>query len=93
FKRIAASHPPGYPAKEDSPALVGHITEGWLLTGQLPAGVAIYDESKTIYESAARLFFKKFRPDGKQMRSGDTFDEMGKQPRETAVDVARGGLL
>jgi heparin/heparan-sulfate lyase len=148
FKRIAASHSPGYPARENSPAVVGHITEGWLLTGQLPAGVAIYDEFKTMYEAAAKLFFERFipvrnflypahmhhqgdsyivtrfihdiavswlfrrmgagdvfspqqrfvpyqliyhlRPDGKQMRSGDTFDERGDSPGKRMLMLLTG---
>lgn len=148
FERIAASHSPGYPARANSPAVVGHVTEGWLLTGQLPAGVAIYDESKTMYEAAARLFFERFvpvrnflypahmhhqgdsyivtrfihdiaaswlfrrmgagdvfspqqrfvpyqliyhlRPDGKQMRSGDTFDERGDSPGKRLLMLLTG---
>ena len=135
FVRIAASHSPGYPANPNGHAVVGHGTEGWLLTDQLPAGLAIYDESRQMFEAAARLFFSKFvpvrnffypahmhhqgdsyittrlqhdllanwlfrridagdvftpelqyvpyqliyhlRPDGQQMRSGDTFDPRG----------------
>ncbi|MGQ9608616.1 MAG: heparinase II/III domain-containing protein [bacterium] len=59
---IASSHSPGYPANLDGHAVVGHDTEGWVLTGQLPAGVAIYDESKTMYDASAELFFNKFVP-------------------------------
>ena len=139
FERIAGLHSPGYPAEMVSDAVVGHVTEGWLMTGQLPAGVAVYDESKTMYDAAAALFFDKFvgvrdflyfahmhhqgdsygagrfvfdqaaswlfckmgagdvlstqqqfvpyqfiynlRPDGQQMRSGDTYDEVGKGKR------------
>jgi len=135
FVRIAASHSPGYPANPNGHAVVGHGTEGWLLTDQLPAGLAIYDESRQMFEAAAQLFFSKFvpvrnffypahmhhqgdsyistrlqhdllaswlfrridagdvfshelqyvpyqliyhlRPDGQQMRSGDTFDPRG----------------
>jgi len=139
FERIAASHSPGYPAQLSTGAIVGHSTEGWLLTDQLPAGVAIYDESKTMYDAAARLFFEKFvevrdfyypahahhqgdsyrarfvydqaaswlfrrmgagdvlsreqqfipyhmlyclRPDGQQIRIGDTYDHGGKSGRK-----------
>lgn len=136
FIRIALSHGPGYPANPDSHAVVGHGTEGWLLTDQLPAGLAIYDESPQMFDAAARLFFDKFiqvrnffypshmhhqgdsytgtrlqhdllagllfrcmgagdvftselqyvpyqhiyhlRPDGQQMRSGDTYDDSGR---------------
>jgi len=135
FERIAGGHDPGYPGSLQGMAVVGHTTEGWVLTGQLPAGVAIYDESPTMYDAAARLFFEKFvpvrnfyfpshwhhqgdsyvsriehdlaaswlfrqmrlgdvvsreqqfvpyfivyglRPDGQQLRRGDTYDEPGK---------------
>ncbi len=139
FERIAASHGPGYPAQLSTGAIVGHSTEGWLLTDQLPAGAAIYDESRKMYDAAAELFFKKFvevrnfyypghahhqgdsyrarfvydqaaswlfrrlgggdvlsreqqfmpyhmlyclRPDGQQMRIGDTYDHGGKSGRK-----------
>ncbi len=62
FQRLAASHGPYYPARLDTHAVVGHDTEGWLLTGQLPIGVAIYDESPVMYDAAARLFARKFVP-------------------------------
>ncbi|MEK7396076.1 MAG: heparinase II/III family protein, partial [Candidatus Poribacteria bacterium] len=62
LETIASSHSPGYPANPDGHAVVGHDTEGWLLTGQLPAGIAICDESKTMYDSSAELFFRKFVP-------------------------------
>ena len=60
FERIAASHDPGYPADPASSAVVGHVTEGWLLTAQLPAGVAIHDEQPQMYDAAAALFFDRF---------------------------------
>ncbi len=60
--RIASSHAPGYPASMRCPAVVGHETEGWILTAQLPAGVAIYDESKVMYDAAAKVFFERFVP-------------------------------
>ena len=61
FKRIASLHRPYYPAEaERCNAVVGHDTEGWLLTGQLPAGVAIHDESPEMYDAAARVFFDTF---------------------------------
>ena len=148
FEYVAASHGPGYPANPNSHAVVGHDTEGWLLTGQLPIGVAIYDESKTMYDAAAVLFFDKFvpvrdflypahmhhqgdsyfqtrfihdqavswlfrrmgggdvfgkeqqfvpyqfiyhmRPDGQQMRSGDTFDDRGSDTRKRLIAVMSG---
>jgi heparin/heparan-sulfate lyase len=63
FERIAALHPPWYPAvTNECLAVVGHDSEGWLLTGQLPVGVAIYDEAPTMYDAAARLFVDKYIP-------------------------------
>ena len=147
FERIAASHGPGYPAQLRSQAVVGHGTEGWLLTDQLPAGVAIYDETQKMYDAAAELFFKKFvevrdfyypghshhqgdsyfgrfvydqaaswlfrrmgagdvlsreqqfvpyhlvyclRPDGQQMRVGDTYDHSGKSGRKNIIMTMTG---
>ena len=134
FERIAGSHSPGYPANPRMHGVVGHETESWVLTGQLPAGVAIYDETRTMYDAAVTLFYNTFvpvrnfhyrghahhqgdsyfsrfmydqtaswlfrrmgagdvlsreqqfvpyqilynlRPDGQQMRRGDTFDDAG----------------
>lgn len=62
FERIAGLHSPGYPAGDRCLAVVGHDSEGWLLTGQLPAGVAIYDENRTMYDAAASLFLRKYVP-------------------------------
>ncbi|HIE27146.1 TPA: hypothetical protein EYP66_07660 [Candidatus Poribacteria bacterium] len=148
LQRIASSHGPGYPADPDGHAVVGHNTEGWLLTGQLPAGVAIYDEDRTMSDAAARLFFRHFvpvrnfvyqahthhqgdsyittrfqhdqaaawlfrrmgagdvfspaqrfvpyqylynlRPDGQQMRSGDTFDQTGRDSRKRFIAMMTG---
>jgi heparin/heparan-sulfate lyase len=147
FERIAASHGPGYPASPESHAVVGHTTEGWLLTAQLPAGVAIYDESRKMYDAAAKLFFEKFievrnfyypghahhqgdsyrarfvydqaaswlfrrigagdvlsreqqfvpyhliyciRPDGQQIRTGDTYDHSGKSGRKQLIVTLTG---
>jgi len=148
FQRIAASHSPGYPANPDGHAVVGHGTEAWLLTDQLPAGLAIYDESEEMFEAASRLFFSKFvevrnffypshmhhqgdsyigtrlqhdllvswlfrrinagdvftreqqyipyqliynlRPDGQQMRSGDTYDTSGRSNSKRRVMTLAG---
>jgi len=60
FERVAASHDPGFPADPEAPSVVGHGTEAWLMTDQLPAGVAIHDETTTMYEAAADLFLDRF---------------------------------
>jgi len=52
----------GYPARMDSLSATGHQSEGHLITSQLPAGIAIYDENQELYDAAARLFFQKFVP-------------------------------
>jgi heparin/heparan-sulfate lyase len=62
FTRIASLHAPGYPASRKASSIVGHNSEGWLLTGQLPAGLAIYQEAPLMYDSALRLFMEKFVP-------------------------------
>ena len=62
LERVADSHGPYFPAELGRGAVVGHNTEGWLLTGQLPAGVAIHDESTTMYDAAAAVFFAEFVP-------------------------------
>jgi heparin/heparan-sulfate lyase len=63
FTRLAALHSPWFPATASNClAVVGHDSEGWLLTGQLPAGVAIHDEDRTMYDAAARLFLDTFVP-------------------------------
>lgn len=146
FQRIAALDPPGYPADPRAGGVVGHSQEAWVLTGQLPAGVAIYDETKTMYDAAATLFqntyvpvrnfhyrghghhqgdsyFSRFmydqtaswlfrrmgagdllsreqqfvpyqilyklRPDGQQMRRGDTFDDSGRSDARKIEDSKR----
>ncbi len=136
FVRIAKLHQPGFPADANTPAVVGHNSEGWLLSGQLPAGLAIYDEDNQMFDAAESLLRQQFvpvrnfhyqahmhhqgdsyisarfvhdimaawlfrraglkqvfskdqqyvpyqllyhlRPDGQQMRSGDTFDDRGR---------------
>ncbi len=62
FKRIAASHTPYFPAQKGHGVLVGHNTEGWLLSDQLPAGLAIYDECPVMFDSASVVFFDEFVP-------------------------------
>jgi heparin/heparan-sulfate lyase len=64
FTRIAASDPDGpcYPAVPNAPGVVGHVTAGPLLTGQIPVGVAIHDEDPRMYEAAAVAFFNTFKP-------------------------------
>ncbi|MHC4662275.1 MAG: heparinase II/III domain-containing protein [Planctomycetota bacterium] len=150
FIRVAGLHSPWYPAENSSGVntIVGHDTEGWLLTAQLPAGVAIYDESSAMYVAAAELFFGRYvevrdffypahmhhqgdsyigarfqhdiaaswlfrrlgagdalsreqqyvpyqliynlRPDGQQMRSGDTYDDQGKSRGKRFIAMAAG---
>jgi heparin/heparan-sulfate lyase len=146
FERIAGSHTPGYPARPRGHGVIGHDTEGWVLAGQLPAGVAIYDESRTMYDAAIVLFhnvfvpprnfhypghahhqgdsyFSRFiydqaaswlfrrmgagdvfsreqqfvpyqilynlRPDGQQLRRGDTFDDSGRGDSRKIEDSKR----
>jgi len=147
FERIAGLHAPGFPADPDGAAVVGHGTEGWLLTAQLPAGVAIYDEAPTMYDAAATLFMTRFvevrdyyypahmhhqgdsyigrfahdqaaswlfrrmgagdvlsreqqyvpyqllyhlRPDGQQVRSGDTYNDNGKSSAKRLIAMMTG---
>jgi len=148
LERVAGLDPPGFPANPGTGAVVGHASEGWLLTGQLPAGVAIYDEKPAMYDAAAKLFFDRFvpvrnysypahmhhqgdsygagrfehdlgaswlfkrmgggdvvsteqrhvpyqfiyslRPDGQQLRSGDTFDDPGKSANKRGVMALAG---
>ena len=60
FQRVANLNAPYYPAQLTANPVVGHTAEGWLLTGQLPAGIAIYDENGVMYDAAAQLFFQKY---------------------------------
>ncbi len=62
FKRISNLHAPWFPARKGHNALVGHDTEGWLLCGQLPAGLAIYDEESEMFDAASNVFFDEFVP-------------------------------
>lgn len=64
FTRIATVDPDGvcYPAAPNAPGVVGHIVMGPLLTGQLPAGLAIHDEEPRMFEAAAMTFFNSFKP-------------------------------
>jgi DNA-binding transcriptional regulator YhcF (GntR family) len=52
FERIASLHPPWYPARERCLAVVGHDSEGWLLTGQLPAGALLPTTERVAVELA-----------------------------------------
>ncbi len=61
FVRAAKSHSPGFPPKRGG-SVAGHNAEGWILTGQLPVGVAIYDEFPELYNKAAVLFIEEFKP-------------------------------
>eukprot|EP01105_Mastigella_eilhardi_P003988 TRINITY_DN1527_c0_g2_i2.p1 TRINITY_DN1527_c0_g2~~TRINITY_DN1527_c0_g2_i2.p1 ORF type:complete len:529 (+),score=113.09 TRINITY_DN1527_c0_g2_i2:96-1682(+) len=62
FKRIADLETPYYPIDRSSMTVVGHPQEGWLLTGQLPAGLAFYDEDSAMYNGAASFFFDGYVP-------------------------------
>ena len=148
FIRIAKLHEPGYPADPTTTAVVGHNSEGWLLSGQLPAGLAIYDEESQMFDAAESLLRKRYvpvrnfyyqahmhhqgdsyistrfqhdiaaawlfkraefepvfsdnqqyvpyqllyhlRPDGQQMRSGDTFDDRGRDLRKRRIALFTG---
>ncbi|WKN41965.1 hypothetical protein [Tunicatimonas pelagia] len=148
FIRIAKLHEPGFPADITTSAVVGHNSEGWLLSGQLPAGLAIYDEEPQMFRAAETLLRQRFvpardfhyqahmhhqgdsyigtrfqhdimaawlfrraglkpvfsenqqfvpyqllyhlRPDGQQMRSGDTFDDRGRDRRKRRIALFTG---
>ena len=60
--RIAGLHDPYYPARSGGYTLVGHAAEGWLLSHQLPAGLAIYDEDPTMFDAAIKVFMEGFLP-------------------------------
>jgi hypothetical protein len=62
FERIAGLGQSYYPPPPNSQAVVGHFTESWLLTGMLPCGVAIHDETPEMYDVAAKAFFERFVP-------------------------------
>jgi heparin/heparan-sulfate lyase len=60
FKRIHNLHPPYWPAKSGFGTIVSHNTSGWFFN-QLFAGLAIYDEDPTPWNSASRIFFDEFQ--------------------------------
>ncbi len=61
FERLAASSSYfGYPATRV--AVGTGANEGCLLSGQLPVGLAIYDEQPKMFDAAAKLFFSSFKP-------------------------------
>lgn len=62
FVRAAQTHWPGVPISKPAGGVAGHAGEGWLLTGQLPVGIAIHDEYPQMYRDAAALFFNYFVP-------------------------------
>ena len=68
-KALADMDAPGYPidfGNATSPphwdTIVGHPCEGWVMTGQLPGGIAMYDDDPSMYEGAARYFFEGLLP-------------------------------
>jgi heparin/heparan-sulfate lyase len=66
LKRVANMDAPGYPIKFGKGAatgtVIGHASEGWVFTGQLPAGLAMHDIDPSMYEGAARFFFEGLLP-------------------------------
>ena len=62
FIRILGQSRSGYPAGINTNAVSAGTTEGEVLTGHLPAGIAIYDEEPDMYDAASLLFFEKFVP-------------------------------
>ena len=69
IKALANMDAPGYPidfGNATSPphwdTVVGHPCEGWVMTGQLPGGIAMYDDDPSMYEGAARYFFEGLLP-------------------------------
>jgi Heparinase II C-terminal domain len=96
FRRVAAVDPDGpcYPAAPNAPGIVGHVVTGPLLTGQLPAGLAIYDEDATMFDAAATTFFNTFKPvrdfyyAGHTPHAGDSYG-----PRYVLHDLAASWLF
>ena len=69
IKALANMDEPGYPIDfgnaTSSPrwdTVAGHPCEGWIMTGQLPGGIAMYDDDPSMYEGAARYFFEGLLP-------------------------------
>lgn len=62
FTRIANIDPPYYPAKSSGNFVASHKDEGWLLSGQIPIGIAIYDENRVMLDSAMKVFENKYVP-------------------------------
>ncbi len=62
FERIAALTRAGYPARLNTPPIGSGASEGTILTSQLPAGLAIYDEQPKMFDAAVELFFHSFKP-------------------------------
>jgi heparin/heparan-sulfate lyase len=69
IKALANMDAPGYPidfGNATSPphwdTIAGHPCEGWIFTGQLPGGIAMYDDDPSMYEGAARYFFEGLLP-------------------------------
>ena len=61
FKEFsAADHERGYPPKKKVNAIVGHDSEGCIMTNLLQAGIAIHDEDPEMYRVAADIFFTTF---------------------------------
>ena len=96
FTRVATVDPDGpcYPSAPNAPGIVGHIVMGPLLSGQLPAGLAIHDEDPTMFEAAAMTFFNTFKPPrdfyypGHTAHPGDSYG-----PRYVLHDLAASWLF
>lgn len=62
FTRIANLAGPYYPAKSEGHFVASHNNEGWLLSGQIPVGIAIYNENRVMLDSALKVFEQKYVP-------------------------------
>lgn len=62
FQRIAGLTQAGYPAGGNIAPIGSGAEEGCILTAQLPAGLAIYDEVPEMFDAAAQMFLESFKP-------------------------------
>jgi len=79
FKRISNISTPYYPPKSNFNKVVGHVLEGWILTGQVPAGIAIYDEDPEMFNKIYPLVKDSILPvmdfyyNSKMHHQGDSY--------------------